>query len=131
MEQIILGPITSQSKHVIRKNQNKLTKGKSCLPNVMVFCNRLTCLADVWQAVDTVYLDFSRAFGMVLHNLLLEKLMCYGFGQVVCVAGGELTDRATQWEDPGRLKEWASKNLKNFTKDNCKILHIEKRDIGV
>lgn len=126
-----LGKVMEQLKYVIRKDQNGFSKGKSCLTNLIALCNRITCLADVWQTVDTVYLDFSKAFGMVSYSLVLEKLMCYGSGQVVCVVGGELTGRSTLQEDLGRLKEWASKSLKNFNKDKCKILHMEKHNTGV
>lgn len=47
MEQILLGPITSQLKHVIRENQNGFTNGKSCLPNLISFCNLFArCVAS-------------------------------------------------------------------------------------
>lgn len=100
-------------------------------PACQTWFHSATCLPDVWQAVDTVYLDFSKAFGMVSHSLVLEKLMCCGSGQVVCVVGGKLTDRALLQEDLGRLKEWASKSLKNFNKDKYKISHTEKCNTGV
>ncbi|GAB0188829.1 mitochondrial enolase superfamily member 1 [Grus japonensis] len=77
MEQILLGAITSQMKHVIGKSQHRFTKGKSCLTNLIAFYDKVTCLVDVGQAVDIVYLDFSNTFDMVPHSLLLEKLMRY------------------------------------------------------
>lgn len=42
-----------------------------------VFSEKVTCLVDVGQAVDIVYLDFSKAFAMVSNSLLLKKLMCH------------------------------------------------------
>ncbi|KAK4809950.1 LOW QUALITY PROTEIN: hypothetical protein QYF61_002907 [Mycteria americana] len=68
MEQILLGAITRQMKHVIGKSQDGFTKGKSCLTNPIALYAWLT-----W--VDVAYLDFSKAFNMVSHSLLLEKLM--------------------------------------------------------
>lgn len=81
--------------------------------------------------MDTVYLDFSKAFCIVSHSLFLENLVCYGSGQVVCVLAGELTDKATLWEDLCRLKEWASKNFKNFNEEKYKFWHMGKCNTGI
>ena len=54
--------------------------GRSCLTNLISFYNKVTCLVDEGKAVDVVYLDFSKAFDTVPHNILVEKLAAHGLG---------------------------------------------------
>lgn len=49
-------------------------KGRSCLTNVISFCDRVIHLVDEGRTVDVVYLDFSKAPGSVSHSILLGKL---------------------------------------------------------
>jgi len=63
-----------EEKKVIRSSQHGFTKGKSCLTNMTAFYNGMTSCVDEGRAVDIVYLDFSKAFDMVFHNIHLGKL---------------------------------------------------------
>jgi len=76
MEQLILDTIFRHvNKKVIRRSQHGFTKGKSCLTNLINFCDEMTDLVDEGRAVDIVYLDFSKASDAVSRTMIVEKLM--------------------------------------------------------
>jgi len=83
MEQLILEVILKQveEKKVIRRSQHGFTKGKSCLTNLIAFYDEMTGWVDEGRAVDVVYLDFSKAFNTVSHNILLGKLRKHGLDE--------------------------------------------------
>jgi len=62
---------------IIKSSQHGFTKGKSCLTNLIAFYGWV----DEGRAVDVVYLDFSKAFDTVSHNILIAKLRKWGLDE--------------------------------------------------
>jgi len=82
MEQLILETISKHMKEkMIESCQHGFTKGKSRLSTPIAFFSEQTSLGAKGRAVDVAYLDFSKAFITVSHNILINKLTKHGLGK--------------------------------------------------
>ena len=58
-------------------------RGRSTEDQLLVFYHRVSGWVDTGHTVDVAYLDFSKAFDVVSHTVLLAKLDCLGFDPLV------------------------------------------------
>jgi len=54
-------------------SQHRFIKVKSCLTNLVAFFSKMPWFVDKNRETDVVYLNFSKAFNTVSHNILVSK----------------------------------------------------------
>ena len=80
MESIIRDVITGhlKSNNLINDSQHGFADNRSCQTNLIEFMDFVTKCVDEGDAVDVVYLDFSKAFDKISHKKLIQKLKSHG-----------------------------------------------------
>ena len=68
-----------EDNNLLCKNQHGFRSGKSCLTQLLHHFDEVLDSMAHGAEVDSIYLDYAKAFDKVDHQLLLKKLKLYGF----------------------------------------------------
>ena len=76
LEKLLKGHIEKHldENRILNDSQHGFRKGRSCQTNLLEFMEYITDCIDKGDAVDIIYLDFSKAFDKVPHRRLMYKL---------------------------------------------------------
>ena len=87
-------------------NQHGFRVGRSCLSQLLTHYDNIISLLEKGVNVDTVYLDFAKAFDKVDHSIVLKKLSLLGIrGNVLSWIKSFLTNRTQKVMVNGFLSE--------------------------
>ena len=81
LERCVLNRIIVRLQDLIADCQHGFRNGRSCVTNLLETLDYIGAILDRAGQVDCVYLDMSKAFDKVRHDLLMEKLRDAGLGQ--------------------------------------------------
>ncbi|KAF7254334.1 RNA-directed DNA polymerase from mobile element jockey [Varanus komodoensis] len=107
MERLIIERDLVIGKGRLTATQHGFRKNRSCQTNLVEFYDKVLRWLDGGDAVDVVYLDFSKAFDKVPHDILVEKLRSFGIHQsTVWWIRAWLTDQKQKVTINGESSGW-------------------------
>ena len=98
-----------ESNDLFSQHQHGFRKGRSCITQRIEVLDKWTEELDTRHSLDTIYLDFRKAFDTVPHLRLLNKLQAYGIrGKIYNWIKDFLTDRKQRVVLNGISSDWTT-----------------------
>lgn len=105
-ESLVLDQLFFNFKNVFSKEQHGFLPRRSTLTNLILYENYITSAFGDGSQVDSVYIDFAKAFDSVNHVHLISKLRAYGIeGSLLKWFDSYLTNRKLMVKFAGSLSE--------------------------
>ena len=93
--------------NLLSDKQHGFRKGQSCITQLLQVVHRWLSFMDKTESVDTVFLDFAKAFDKVSHLHLIQKLHLYGIkGRTVTWIQDFLTERHQHVVVGRKMSDW-------------------------
>ena len=94
---------------LLNDNQHGFRPSRSCVTQLLQLVHEWLQALDKLGSVDSVFLDFAKAFDKVSHAHLLYKLECYGIkGQILNWLRDFLMSRKQRVVIEGQVSDWLS-----------------------
>ena len=109
LERCIYWRFYDHVEHFISPSQHGFLRNRSCVTQLLSSFHSIGHDLDTNTQTDILYLDFAKAFDSVDHNILLEKLRCYGVtGSVFDWFADYLSGRTQRVVVDGVASDWCS-----------------------
>ena len=107
MEKYIYNSVYNIVEPLINTQQHGFMTGKSCTAQLLSVYDTVGKHLDEAKQTDMIFLDFSKTFDSVNHNLLINKLQKLGFsGKLLLWITDYLKDRSQRVVLDGSTSEW-------------------------
>lgn len=83
LEKMILKKLLFAFRNVIIQQQHGFMRGRSTISNMVVYLQDVISHLNDGLDVHAIYTDFSKAFDLVNHEILIHKLRLYGFNDIL------------------------------------------------
>lgn len=104
LDSIISSKLTLLLLSKISTNQHGFVENKSTLTNLLIYSEFISSALNSGTQVDSIYLDFSKAFDSVNHDILIRKLFNFGVrGSILSWLKSYLINREYQVRIKGNL----------------------------